>query len=177
MNRPNLQRRTSSKRVLFPRWMALVLTPVLFLLGHVALPEALSELGAHHGWVGERPGWLNLLGLPFLAAGGAVLVWCIRLHFVGAAGSFEAAPTQNYLLVRGPYRFTRNPMYLCGMLIWLGWIIFYGSVAVLAGAVIFWGSVASLAVPWEERNLEARFGEAYLRYKNSVPRWLGKRSR
>jgi protein-S-isoprenylcysteine O-methyltransferase Ste14 len=32
-------------------------------------------------------------------------------------------------------------------------------------------------VPWEERNLEARFGEAYLRYKHSVPRWLGRRSR
>ena len=85
--------------------------------------------------------------------------------------------TQNYLVVRGPYQFTRNPMYLCGMLIWLGWIILYGSVAVLEGAVVFWGSVAGLVVPWEERNLEARFGEAYLCYKNSVPRWLGKRSR
>jgi protein-S-isoprenylcysteine O-methyltransferase Ste14 len=68
-------------------------------------------------------------------------------------------------------------MYLCGMLIWLGWIIFYGSVAVGASAVVFWGSVAGLVVPWEERKLETRFGEAYLRYKNSIPRWLGKRSR
>jgi protein-S-isoprenylcysteine O-methyltransferase Ste14 len=64
-------------------------------------------------------------------------------------------------------------MYLCGMLIWLGWVIFYGSVAVLVG----WGHVAFLVVPWEERRLETRFGEAYLRYKHSVPRWLGKRSR
>jgi protein-S-isoprenylcysteine O-methyltransferase Ste14 len=62
-------------------------------------------------------------------------------------------------------------------LIWLGWIIFYGSVAVLAGTVIVWGSVAMLVVPWEERNLAARFGEAYLQYKRSVPRWLGRRSR
>ncbi len=64
---------------------------------------------------------------------------------------------QNYLVVRGPYQFTRNPMYLCGMLIWLGWIIFYGSVAVLEGAVVFWGSVAGLVVPWEEHKLETRF--------------------
>ena len=62
------------------------------------------------------------------------------------------------------------------MQIWLGWIIFYGSLAVLAGTVVIWGSVAMLVVPWEERNLEARFGEAYLRYKQSVPRWLGRRS-
>jgi phospholipid methyltransferase len=77
---------------------------------------------------------------------------------------------QNYLVVRGPYQFTRNPMYLCGMLIWLGWIIFYGGVSVGAFAVVFWGCVTGLVMPWEERNLEARFGEAYLRYKNSVPR-------
>ena len=85
--------------------------------------------------------------------------------------------SQNYLVLGGPYRFTRNPIYLFGMLIWLGWIIFYGSVAVLAGTVIIWGSVALLVVPWEERNLEARFGETYLQYKHSVPRWLGRRSR
>ncbi len=89
----------------------------------------------------------------------------------------ETERTQNYLVVRGPYQFTRNPMYLSGMVIWLGWIIFYGSVAVLGGAVVFWGSVALLVVPWEEHKLEARFGEAYLRYKNSVPRWVGKKSR
>jgi protein-S-isoprenylcysteine O-methyltransferase Ste14 len=54
------------------------------------------------------------------------------------------------------------------MLIWLGWIIFYGSVAVLAGTVIIWGIVALLAVRWEQRNLETRFGEAYLHMFTTV---------
>jgi protein-S-isoprenylcysteine O-methyltransferase Ste14 len=177
MNKPNQDVRKPSKRVLLPRWMALILTPVVFLLGHVAVPQVLSEFSARHGWAHGGPGWLNLLGLIPIGAGFAGLVWCLRLHFVGTGNSFETEGTQNYLVVRGPYQFTRNPMYLCGMLIWLGWIIFYGSVAVLAGAVVFWGSVAGLVVPWEERSLAARFGEAYLRYKNSVPQWLGKRSR
>ena len=177
MNRPNQHSRKPSKRVLLPHWMALILTPVAFLLGHVAAPQKLSLLSARHGWAQGEPGWLNLLGLIPIGTGFSGLVWCLRLHFVGARGSFETEGTQNYLVVRGPYQFTRNPMYLSGMLIWLGWIIFYGSVAVLAGAVVFWGNVAGLVVPWEERKLEARFGEAYLRYKNSIPRWLGKRSR
>jgi protein-S-isoprenylcysteine O-methyltransferase Ste14 len=165
------------KRALLPRWVALILTPVILLLGHVVVPQQLSLLSSRHGWAHEGPGWFNLLGLIPIGAGAAFLVWCFRLHFVGVRGSFEMERTQNYLVVAGPYRFTRNPMYLCGMLIWLGWIIFYGSVAVLAGTVIVWGTVAMLVVPWEERNLEARFGEAYLRYKHSVPRWLGRSSR
>lgn len=177
MNRPDLPRRKPSKSILLPHWMALILTPVVFLLGHVVVPQELSVLSARRGWADGRPGGLNLLGLILIGIGGASLVWCARLHFVASRGSFEMERTQNYLVVRGPYQFTRNPMYLSGMVIWLGWVIFYGSVAVLGGAVVIWGSVALLVVPWEERKLKARFGEAYLRYKNSVPRWLGKRSR
>ena len=177
MNRPDLQRRKPSERILLPHWLALILTPMVFLIGHVAVPQELSRLSARHGWVHGRPGGLNLPGLILIGIGGAGLFWCARLHFVASGDSFEMERTQNYLVVRGPYQFTRNPMYLFGMVIWLVWVILYGSIAVLGGAVVIWGSVALLVVPWEERKLEARFGEAYLLYKSSVPRWLGKRSR
>ncbi len=101
----------------------------------------------------------------------------LGVHVVASPGSFEMEHTPGYLLVRGPYQFTRNPMYLSGMAIWLGWVLFYGSVAVCVGLVVVWGSVIFLVVLWEERELEARFGEAYLQYKNTVPRWLGKTRR
>jgi protein-S-isoprenylcysteine O-methyltransferase Ste14 len=177
MNRSNQHKRPPSKSIHRSYWMALILTPVVFVLGHVAVPQELSLLSTRHGWAHGRPGWLNRLGLLPIVGGFAGLVWCLRQHFVASGGSFEIKGTQNYLVERGPYRFTRNPMYLCGMLMWLGWVIFYGSVAVLTGAVVFWGSVAKLVVPWEERKLETRFGETYLRYKHSIPRWLGTRSR
>jgi protein-S-isoprenylcysteine O-methyltransferase Ste14 len=176
MNSPSQLPRAPAKRRL-PRRVALVLTPVVLLLGHVAAPQQLSSLSVRHGWAHGGPGWLNLLGLIPIGVGAALLVWCFHLHFVGVRGSFEMERTQNYLVVGGPYRYTRNPMYIGGMLVWEGWIIFYGSAAVLAGTVIIWGSVAMLVVPWEERNLKARFGEAYLRYEHSVPRWFGRGSR
>jgi Phospholipid methyltransferase len=176
MNRLDRPSRKPSKRILLPHWIALILTPVVFLLGHIAVPQELSLLSVRHGWAHGRPGRRNLPGLLLIGVGAAGLVWCLRLHFVASDSSFEIERTQNYLVARGPYQFTRNPMYLSGVVIWLGWIIFYGSVAVLVGVVGVWGSVALLVVPWEEHKLEARFGEAYLRYKNSVPRWLGKRS-
>ena len=177
MNSPDLPGRKPSRRILLPPWMALLLTPVVVLLGHVAVPRELSSLSARHGWARGRPGRLNLPGLILVGIGVAGLSWCARLHFGAARGSFERGRTQGYLVVRGPYRLARNPMYLCGMAIWLGWVVFYGSVAVLVGFAVFWGSVALLVVPREERDLEARFGEGYLRYKGRVPRWWGKGSR
>jgi hypothetical protein len=46
------------------------------------------------------------------------------------------------------------------------------SVAVLIGLVVL-GVAMRWVVPWDERGLEARFGDAYRRYKATVPRWLG----
>jgi len=154
--------------------MALILTLVLFLLAHVVVPRELSLLSTRHGWAHGRPGRRNLLALILIGIGAAGISWCARLPVVASPGSFQMEHTPRYLLVRGPYQFTRNPMYLSGMAIWLGWVIFYGSVAVFVGLVGGWVSVIFLVVPWEERKLEARFGEAYLRYKHTVPRWLGR---
>ena len=99
MNRPSQHTRPPAKRRLLPRWMALILTPVVLLLGHVAVPLQLSLLSARHGWAHGGPGWLNLLGLIPIAAGAAFLVWCSRLHFVGVHDSFEMERTQKYLVV------------------------------------------------------------------------------
>ena len=69
------------KRVLLPRWMALILTPVVLLLGHVVVPQQLSLLSSRHGWAEEKPGWFNLLGLIPIGAGAAFLVRCFRSAF------------------------------------------------------------------------------------------------
>ena len=94
------------------------------------------------------------------------------LHFARAPETVELEWTPKYLLTRGPYRFTRNPMYVAEVLLWLGWALFFGSVAVLAGAVVLAALVHWIAVPREERALEARFGASYLEYEKAVPRWL-----
>jgi protein-S-isoprenylcysteine O-methyltransferase Ste14 len=177
MARPDLSIRKPSKSVRVPHWIALILLPVLFLLAHVAVPRELSVISKRHGWAHGRPGRRNLPGLLLIGIGTVGLIWCARLHVVASPGPIELERTPRYLLVRGPYQFTRNPMYLSGIAIWLGWLIFYGSVAVLVGLVVLWGSVTLLLVPSEERALEARFGEAYLRYKHTVPRWVGKTRR
>ena len=97
----------------------------------------------------------------------------IALHFLASPGSFlELKPGQK-LLTPGPYAFTRNPMYLFELAFWFGWALFYGSIAVFVGFLLWVGMFNFVIVPYDERDLEARFGEAYRAYKAQVPRWLG----
>jgi hypothetical protein len=65
-----------------------------------------------------------------------------------------------------------HPMYLSEMVLILGWVIFYGSIAVLMASVAWFVFFNFYAMPNEERILEDHFGEAYRDYKEKVRRWL-----
>ena len=59
-----------------------------------------------------------------------------------------------------------------GLSAWLGWALFYGSPAVLIGLALLWSLFTFRVIPYEERQLEALFGDEYLAYKRSVRRWM-----
>jgi protein-S-isoprenylcysteine O-methyltransferase Ste14 len=78
------------------------------------------------------------------------------------------------LVTRGPYRFTRNPQYIGDSLNALGYVLLTNSWMV--GVIGILGVILNLIAPLtEEPWMEERFGEAYLAYKRSVPRFLGRR--
>ena len=74
-----------------------------------------------------------------------------------------------YLLRRAPYTFTRNPMYLAELALWLGWAIFYGSVTVFLGFLVVGLVLHYFVVPWGERTLAARFDENWGRSFSGRP--------
>jgi protein-S-isoprenylcysteine O-methyltransferase Ste14 len=115
------------------------------------------------------------LGWP---VGGALAVAAVVL-FVAAVRQLRAAGTPvpgnrpTRVLVRtGPYRFSRNPIYVAFSLLHLGVAFWVGSWWLLATFVASMTFVSALVVPREERYLEERFGPSYLHYKASVRRWL-----
>lgn len=76
------------------------------------------------------------------------------------------------LVCDGPYRHTRNPMYLGVALLLTGIAFYIGSPVYLLAPCGFFLAVQRLFVPFEERRLEETFGDDYRRLLRETPRWL-----
>ena len=62
-------------------------------------------------------------------------------------------------------------------MIWLGWIVFYGSFALAGIFAVMALFIGPVIVRREERALEIRFGDTYREFRRTTPRWLGRISR
>src|SRR2546428_7568008 len=118
------------------------------------------------------PGTLAVpLGAPLVVV--AIALFAYSVTTFRAAGTPVPARKPTTMIVRtGPYRFSRNPIYLAFSLLQLGISIWVNSVwllATLAGAVAL---IHCVVIRREEQYLERRFGAQYLDYKASVRRWL-----
>ncbi len=72
----------------------------------------------------------------------------------------------------GPYRFTRNPIYVSFLLLQLGIALTANSAWILASLAPMFLYLSTAVVPREESYLAGKFGEDYLRYKQTVRRWI-----
>lgn len=103
----------------------------------------------------------------------------IVLYIAGATGFVEKgkgtpAPIDppRLLVTSGPYRFTRNPMYLGGTLILLGEAVLFESAILLAYLLFIFLAFDLFVILYEEPHLRKVFGSAYEEYCRNVPRWL-----
>jgi protein-S-isoprenylcysteine O-methyltransferase Ste14 len=81
-----------------------------------------------------------------------------------------AEPTQ--FVMTGPYRMTRNPMYLGLLTVLIGWFFFSDSPYFLFPPVLFFLTINFVLIPFEERLLVDRFGKVYEAYRKRVRRWI-----
>jgi protein-S-isoprenylcysteine O-methyltransferase Ste14 len=120
------------------------------------------------------PPWLGMLrDIAVLGVLGGLLLsgWSIRLMVRAHTSPDPHRPT-TVLLTEGPYRRSRNPIYLGFLLIYLGFTIIVGTLwGVLLSPLVVW-TVKRLIVEPEERYLQARFDARYLAYKSRVRQWL-----
>ena len=118
--------------------------------------------------------WLFLLGLLYLSSGLGIYSGCVWDFIKYGKGTPAPIDAPKHLVVRGLYRYSRNPMYVAVLLVILGWTLVYSSKALL----LYWAVVAicfhMMVVFYEEPILQKLFGHSYIDYKNSINRWVGR---
>ncbi len=121
---------------------------------------------AFDGSAAARPlGWLWLgVGLMLFAW----TLWTFHRHRT-TVNPYAAAST---LCTDGPFRFSRNPIYLGDWFILLGVSLLLNTVWPLAFAPLIWAMLRFGVIRHEEDHLEAKFGDAYRNYKARVRRWI-----
>lgn len=114
---------------------------------------------------------VSLLGPLFIAC--AVLVFILSLREFRRAGTSVRGSERTIAIVQtGPYRFSRNPIYLSFILVVLGLSAWLNDLWLLVMLVPAVGFIAAVVIPREEQFLERNFHEDYSRYKCAVRRWL-----
>jgi protein-S-isoprenylcysteine O-methyltransferase Ste14 len=111
------------------------------------------------------------LGCLFVATAAALFSYSIRQFRMARTPVPGNKPTTT-IVRTGPYRFSRNPIYLAFFVVHLGLAIWVDSLWMVATLVATVAIIAGVVVPCEERYLTERFGPKYLEYKASVRRWL-----
>jgi protein-S-isoprenylcysteine O-methyltransferase Ste14 len=154
--------------------MALVLRVVTFAALFIAL--VLVYLPARLlSWSGiVRPETIEarqILGLVLATGGAGVALWCIVTFATHGRGTPAPFDPPRYLVIRGPYRFVRNPMYIGAGVALVGAALFFESWALLGYAGLFLLAAHLLVVTYEESALRGTFGQDYDQYCARVGRW------
>jgi protein-S-isoprenylcysteine O-methyltransferase Ste14 len=142
--------------------------PPLTLLISLALASAL-----HFAYPIVRvvPFPLNLIGvLPVLL--GALIVRRTRMLFAQYRTPIHPRGTPTALITTGPFRFTRNPIYLSFLLVAVGWAGLLGSLSAFIAPILFFAVVNPAVIPYEEAALRRSIGRPYEEYQQRVRRWL-----
>ena len=112
----------------------------------------------------------SLLGLSVTALGTALVYRTWKLFMKHATP--EDFSESTYLVTEGPYRHSRNPMYLGMCLFLLGLALASGNPVSLVSPAFFLLVMHFRFIPYEERKMEKTFGKSYLDYRKRVRRWL-----
>jgi protein-S-isoprenylcysteine O-methyltransferase Ste14 len=114
----------------------------------------------------------RLLGVLLMAAALPVLLESFaRFALQGLGTPAPVFPTQ-HLIVKGFYRYVRNPMYVAVVSMVLGQGLLFGNVHVLVYGSSAWLVTFSFVLTYEEPTLRRTFGAEYDAYRANVPRWI-----
>ncbi len=119
-------------------------------------------------------GLSQTLGIIVILIGIVFLIYLLKIFKVIGKGTPVVIEPTTKLIIIGPYKFVRNPMYLTHLFVFLGMFLYFGRILLLLYLILSWIAFHLFIVMWEEPQLKKRFGESYLDYIEKVPRWFPK---
>lgn len=145
--------------------MTRVNLPPVWLVGFIALAWAVTQVTA------PGPSWLVWAGWALVAAGLALAVWA-ALAFRRARTSIVPRQRPSALVSTGPYRYSRNPIYLADLVILAGVALILRAPWALLLVPAFQQVLLRQFILPEEAVLEQDLGQPYRAYRARVRRWL-----
>jgi protein-S-isoprenylcysteine O-methyltransferase Ste14 len=142
--------------------------PPLVYLGAIVIGAALERV-----WRWRLPAgrWGMVVGAFLIVAAIGLVMWALR-EFARADTSPKPHEPTTAIVASGPFRFTRNPIYISFTLVQLGIALLAQSGWMLALVVPALVLVRYGVIAREERYLERKFGDEYVAYRRSVRRWM-----
>jgi protein-S-isoprenylcysteine O-methyltransferase Ste14 len=114
----------------------------------------------------------QIAGMITTAIGAVLAFWCILTFvFVGKGTAAPFDPPRR-LVIGGPYRFVRNPMYIGAIVAIIGVALSYGSLSILIYAGFIFLATHLFVIAYEEPVLRRTFGDDYEAYCRRVRRWM-----
>ena len=146
--------------------------PGLVIAGIPAIVLALTDFEVGWGLDGPLRALPVVAGAALAGAGLTLMYRTISLFAREGGGTLAPWDPTRKLVVRGPYRYVRNPMIVGVLCVVMGEAVAFGSPALALWAALFFTMNAVWFPLVEEPGLVRRFGEQYDDYRQHVPRWL-----
>ena len=151
--------------------LELKVPPIIIVFVSMAVMYLLSQSLAYTDIGYDTARWV-LVALAILASLSllTLALWYFRKHHttMNPLNPSEASNIVN----SGPYRFTRNPMYVSMLIILLAWAVYLGQLSTLLGLPFYMYFITRLQIVPEEKLLTDKFGEAFTVYMSEVRRWI-----
>ena len=113
----------------------------------------------------------NLTGIILIFFGILIALWSNSI-LIQKQTSIKPYETPSFFVEFGPFKYSRNPIYLGMVLILLGVDVLLGTLVTFIFPIIFIIIINKLFIPIEENNLHRKFGNKHLEYKKRVRKWI-----
>jgi protein-S-isoprenylcysteine O-methyltransferase Ste14 len=132
----------------------------------VVVPVVVIRHGA------AQPSLASVPAFVMLVIGGAVYAWCVWDFAVAGRGTPAPIDPPSTLVVRGLYRYSRNPMYVGVLSVIAGWATLFQSTSIAIYGACVAAAFHLFVLAYEEPHLRRVFGAAYVQYCSQVSRWV-----